>query len=508
MNQQVNPPTPPPYTDCGADGRELAKLGNDDSLSVRLDGTKWFPFELPPDKGNDVQWFIYGRCAFDAIATALATVTSADHRIYLIGWYAHLEAPLGIGGPTVKDALAAADGRHVPIRVMLYKNRAPGYDTEPFVTFVNGLTYGTAVWDQRVPDFGAHHQKLLVVQGEQGLVAFAGGMDLFEDREWWNYPELWPLHDVHLQLTGPAARTVLNIFYERWRDHPDTPPLDRKGNLDSFPMGLPEVALLGGNTRQLVRVGRTYPNAAKHGMTDAQGQPASYQFAPTGEMTAWRLIEHAIGAAIHFIYLEDQYLVSRRVSQALAAQLASRPHFEVVILTSRSDQVIEEISEVVPRRKAFAADLKAADPTGLRWSIHCLVKQPNPERAKWCGPYVHSKTWIFDDLFFITGSANVNERGYSHDSEAVVGVADDVGITRGDPRSSAQLLRIALWHKHLGIAHRSLVSWQQGIRFWRHPPPTAMVTPFDLAEADPNNLNTADPQYDILWNTVIDPSGT
>jgi hypothetical protein len=131
MNQQVNPPTPPPYTDCGADGRELAKLGNDDSLSVRLDGTKWFPFELPPDKGNDVQWFIYGRCAFDAIATALATVTSADHRIYLIGWYAHLEAPLGIGGPTVKDALAAADGRHVPIRVMLYKNRAPGYDTEP-----------------------------------------------------------------------------------------------------------------------------------------------------------------------------------------------------------------------------------------------------------------------------------------------------------------------------------------------------------------------------------------
>jgi phosphatidylserine/phosphatidylglycerophosphate/cardiolipin synthase-like enzyme len=121
---------------------------------------------------------------------------------------------------------------------------------------------------------------------------------------------------------------------------------------------------------------------------------------------------------------------------------------------------------------------------------------------------VHSKTWIFDDLFFITGSANVNERGYSHDSEAVVGVADDVGITRGDPRSSAQLLRIALWHKHLGIAHRSLVSWQQGIRFWRHPPPTAMVTPFDLAEADPNNLNTADPQYDILWNTVIDPSGT
>ena len=36
--------------------------------------------------------------------------------------------------------------------------------------------------------------------------------------------------------------------------------------------------------------------------------------------------------------------------------------------------------------------------------------------------YVHSKTWVIDDEFAIVGSANCNRRGYTHDSEASVGV--------------------------------------------------------------------------------------
>ena len=497
--------------DCSTDAREISKLGPDSSSTVRLDGTSWFPTTLSPTTGNDVQWFIYGRCAFEAIAEAIATAKRSDHRVYLLAWHADVFTNLRINETwQVGQALKAADDRGVPIRALVWKNLDPHYNTEPFVSFINSLRFGAALQDSRLPPllgFGVHHQKALVVYGADGLIAFLGGMDLDKDRvESANDGQ--PLHDVHLRIVGPAATEVVRVFHERWRDHPDTPGLDQKGGVATFPIGLPIARPRPGNRHQLVRIGRTYPNAAKHGMTNAQGQPASYSFAPQGEMTAWQLIERGIVAARHFIYLEDQYLFSRRASTALAARIRESPQLQLVILTCASGQILEEAPQAVPRRRAFIADLRQADPKGSRWSLHCLRSQQDPALRSWSGTYIHSKTWIFDDLFTVTGSANANERGYSHDSEIVAAVADDLSITRGSQRSFAQQLRIALWHKHLGVAHRLLLDWQNGIRLWRQPPSGAMVTPFDLGEADPNHWNTSDPQYDLLWNIAFDPVGT
>src|SRR5208337_1953172 len=56
--------------------------------------------------------------------------------------------------------------------------------------------------------------------------------------------------------------------------------------------------------------------------------------------------------------------------------------------------------------------------------------------------YVHSKTWIFDDEFLISGSANCNRRGYSHDSELDFAVCSPT-------TDFVKQTRIRLWRRRL-----------------------------------------------------------
>jgi phosphatidylserine/phosphatidylglycerophosphate/cardiolipin synthase-like enzyme len=65
------------------------------------------------------------------------------------------------------------------------------------------------------------------------------------------------------------------------------------------------------------------------------------------------------------------------------------------------------------------------------------------------------ETWIFDDEFAIIGSANCNNRGYTHDSEVVAGIYDKSygGFL---PVPFAKALRISLWKEHLKISPNDL----------------------------------------------------
>ena len=72
---------------------------------------------------------------------------------------------------------------------------------------INQLATGKAILDKRTsPGSGAHHQKLLVVNGRKGLVAFLGGLDIHPTRlgsSGWQ--------DCHVQVRGPAARNALHV---------------------------------------------------------------------------------------------------------------------------------------------------------------------------------------------------------------------------------------------------------------------------------------------------------
>lgn len=100
-----------------------------------------------------------------------------------------------------------------------------------------------AVREELVEALWTHHQKVVVADEDDGLVAYLGGLDLTNGR--WDTPEhplfstldaehkgdfhngfvdvsaeegpREPWHDVHARVTGPAALDLLRSFEERWR---------------------------------------------------------------------------------------------------------------------------------------------------------------------------------------------------------------------------------------------------------------------------------------------------
>lgn len=366
----------------------------------------------------------------------------------------------------------------------------PSKDNAPAVAMINALPTGAAIHDERVlpvrplgiplvdgKPVGSHHQKVLLVYGTAGLVAFQGGIDLDPNRL--SHGQGPGLHDVHTRVMGPAAHWLYRIFVERWLDHPEAarhPPVNtalapppRHAQGDMF-----------------VHVARTYGNGTLRNLVPP------YAFAPQGEQTAKELLLHAIQTATRFIYVEDQYLVDLDVSRALVAAL---PRIQkLVILVCDEGAVVGEILQVGRRRKDFLDPLVAAAPD----KVHVCTSSR----------YVHAKVWIFDDRFAIVGSANVNRRGLSHDSEQLIGVFDVNARYRW---FFAHELRMHLWGQHLGLrpldvvdAVATSVHWvagatRGGLRSYVPDPTADEPLPWFFRSFLSNDLG---------WDLVIDPDGS
>ena len=105
----------------------------------------------------------------------------------------------------------------------------------------------------------------------------------------------------------------------------------------------------------------------------------------------------------------------------LMVQKLREPNFKkLIVLCTRIDDINEEFQGTGwSHRNNFL--LKLATAGGDKVAI-CQYRSRGDLKILFGLPhqgafYIHSKTWIFDDLFLITGSANCNRRGYSHDSE-------------------------------------------------------------------------------------------
>jgi phosphatidylserine/phosphatidylglycerophosphate/cardiolipin synthase-like enzyme len=237
-----------------------------------------------------------------------------------------------------------------------------------------------------------------------------------------------------------------------------------------------------------------------------------YGFAPAGDYSAWALIEQGIRRAIRTIYLEDQYLVSRMARTALLAKLREDSFAYLLMVMNGAGAAAADFKFLVTARNEFRRDLLAIDPKKKRWGLYILRRPAEAERQKWCGSYLHSKTWIFDDGYVITGSANCDNRGYTYDTEVVAGIADSSPFDVATGTSFAMDLRVRLWHKHLGVPHAHLRDWDTAIRFWRSPPPSAMVADAsafapddDLAPPASFPSATDAKNVESIWTSVVDP---
>lgn len=501
----TQPPAPPRAPDIP---NPSTKPKTDDSRALRWFQTGGTPPMQPIRSGNLAISLVGGAATFAAMVSAMRTANSEGHYIYLIGWTLtdSFELIPGDSTTTIQALFSRASQNGVQVRAMLWDQ--PGTQNTDEVKRINRLSHGAAILDNRTIskswklNVGAHHQKILIVKGGQGLISFCGGVDINPNRIMASSGGGSgsgsgsgggggnPLHDVHCQITGPAAHDLLRIFLERWQDHPEHGALDRaKGALLALSEPLPKAV---GN--HYIQIGRTYGNSLKYGdmVWRATG---GYHFAPHGEQTIRRMVLHAISQAQHYIYLEDQYLVNMEVSTALVRALPRLQHVTIVIPHTSLLDDTECPQDFRQHRAAFIAPLVAAGGNKVR------VFHLHPPGAP--NTYVHAKLWILDDEFVIVGSANCNRRGYLHDSEVMAGIYDPDLVF-------AKQLRISLWAKHLNMdttaGRAALSDGVAGARFWLSLPAGAHVAPFNhlapIATSNAIRCSLAS------WDGDIDPDGS
>lgn len=416
-------------------------------LEDNLNAPSGTPWTCQIRDGNDVKPLVDGPAIVTEICRIIRTAKGPGHFIYIAGWNvgegnAALSAYDANGNRQaikVLDLLKAAAGRGVRVRILLNPMRASG-PADVVDASADGLELqsrpvanakleaeqqrarritaslrsaggeqGRACVDARLLEWGSHHQKMVVVYGEQGLLATVGSLDLCEERL---NVGMWG--EVSCSIRGPAAADICETFTERWNSLPGDVT---HGDVPATP-SIPS-AIYGACSAQVTR---TYGSLSDH--RSMYGTAEAYPFAPNGETSIRAQVVTAIRAARTSIYVEDQYFWDDQINDELRRVLGS-PGFKGLVIFVPKQSGIARLSFL------YAVKNMAAEYPD---KIHLLVAE---ERY-----LPHGKVWIIDDRVAILGSANCNRRSFTHDSEI------DVGVTGG---GFALALRKAIWQQHLGV---------------------------------------------------------
>ena len=343
---------------------------------------------------------------FAAVAAALRR---ARRSVLILGWTFDPRTRLepgdtAHGGECMGDLLRALAGERpeLGIRVLIWDVALP-------VSVVHGFyPQRAAAWfkanvqfrlDDRHPAGACHHQKLVVIDD---ALAFCSGADFTVNR--WDstahrdcdrrrrLPSGKPhraRHSASIAVDGEAAVALGELARERWarasgevlqppRREGDPWPADLGVDLADFPVG----------------IARTAP---------------AYRAQP-GVSEIERLYLEAIAAARRLIYIENQYLASPRIVQALAARLMDRDGPEVImVLPARGPSYFDRLA-MDPSRDAAIRQLRALDRHGR---FHAYA----PFTAGGHEIVVHSKVMVVDERFLCVGSGNLSNRTLGFDTE-------------------------------------------------------------------------------------------
>jgi phosphatidylserine/phosphatidylglycerophosphate/cardiolipin synthase-like enzyme len=409
--------------------------------------SRWYSVLPNGTDGNQVSYLIRGAATFKEMADAIKTAKDRGHYIYLLGWWLSDNIRLDAGDPasSIVSLFNTASRRGVQIRAMLWDQCGTHNSDE--TARINALATGGAVLDDATLTFGSHHQKVVLVKGEQGLIAFCGGIDINVDRIRTVSPSIdprsfycgsggglgSPLHDVHCRIRGPAAHDLLQVFLWRWYAQPKAREIDRvKGS----PLGLCEVRIAVGN--QYVQIATTFNRVRPAKCAESRGVRDT--------------MISLIRAAQLSIYIEDQYLVNMEAATELFNRLPFIQWLKIVIPHSS----ISDLPEVWQRRKLFVDKLRSS-PFRSKVEVSYLR---NPDGKFGPFTYVHSKTWIIDGEVAVIGSANCNRRGWSHDSEVIAAIYHpEMAAALQRDLMALNLGRLVAYNPNEGRDKRTLFSW-------------------------------------------------
>jgi phosphatidylserine/phosphatidylglycerophosphate/cardiolipin synthase-like enzyme len=286
--------------------------------------------------------------------------------------------------------------------------------------------------DGEHPPGAFHHQKVVVVDDK---VAFVGGIDLSKQR--WDTTEhaadhpgrldpdgrrYSPFHDVQLVVDGDAARDLGELARERWRS-------------------------AGGKTENL-RESDTADNPWPDGVAPdfrdvdvgiARTMGAHRERAEVAEIE--RLYCDTIAAARRYIYIENQYLTSAAVGDALASRLKEKEGPEIVIVQPKSKTGWLEKYTMEVLRSRLLGRLRANDVRNRMGVFYPHVPGVGEDDCV----DVHAKLMIADDRILRVGSSNISNRSMRLDTECDL-VIDAVGDEEAERAVRACLFRLLAEH--------------------------------------------------------------
>jgi phosphatidylserine/phosphatidylglycerophosphate/cardiolipin synthase-like enzyme len=289
--------------------------------------------------------------------------------------------------------------------------------------------------DGEHPVGASQHQKVVVVDD---AVAFCGGLDLSKcrwdtsehlpdneqriDPDGKKYP---PFHDVQMVVDGEAASALARLVRQRWRRACGELPLevDKRRVDDPWPAGVtPDF------TDIPVAVCRTLPGYKEHREI----------------REVENLYLDSIARARRYIYLENQYLSSYRIGEALKERLSGEDGPEIVmVLPRKTGGWLEQHTMDVLRGRILLILREADVHDRLRVYYPRLAVEPETTLM------VHAKVMVVDGCFVRVGSSNLSNRSLGFDSEC------DLAIAGGEGSDTARVItsfRNRLLAEHLGVS--------------------------------------------------------
>jgi phosphatidylserine/phosphatidylglycerophosphate/cardiolipin synthase-like enzyme len=388
---------------------------------------------------------------FEALVEAAA---QARHTLYILGWDLHSRVRLRLGDEAIpQDYPPALDDGHAELARFLDGLVEMRPDLQVYINvwdyhmlylrereLFQHLKLGWATHERihfvqdGVHRFGAsHHQKVVVIDD---AIAFAGGIDLTFGR--WDTCEhlghdarrvdpdgkpVRPFHDAQMAVDGAAAAALGDLFRDRWRNATGA-QLEPPPRVTSFRW--PENLAVDVEDVE-VAISRTDSTVAT--------EP------PVREVE--QLWLDSVAAARHSIYIENQYLTSERIAEALAARLREPAGPEVIVVTPREQCDWLEEGTMGILRAGFLNALGRADLHSRLRILYPVVPGLDGECVN-----VHSKLVIVDDELARIGSANLSERSMSLDTECDLAFEAD---GRADLAAGIAALRHRLLGEHLGV---------------------------------------------------------
>jgi phosphatidylserine/phosphatidylglycerophosphate/cardiolipin synthase-like enzyme len=359
-------------------------------------------------QGCTVRPLVDGEPAFRRICEA---VESARKSVWLTVAFLEPDFEMPDGRGHLFDVLDRAAERGVDVRAIFWRSpetpehaHFPGSEAQRTLLRQRGARFA-ARWDALPGDMCHHQKSWLVDAGSEHEIAFVGGINLDKGSvspPGHGRPERrHRVHDVYLELRGPAATDVHHNFVQRWNEASDHeredghwPEGSDAGHL-AFPETLSPAA--GDVPVQITR-------------TVQQGRYGNGRPTPDGKPFTIREGEFSI---------YDQYIAA-------------------------IDAPAYHQARKVPATKPFF-DLVAGLDGFPGFTLSAIATNEGP--GAYGEVYVHAKIMLVDDAWATIGSTNVADRSFKEDTELNASIWHG-DVTRG--------LRHELFEEHLGLDTRAL----------------------------------------------------